>query len=1215
MPALGRKASRTKSRPDEFFAKGSSKAKLGLAVDTSFSRHRAETPEQVFPQREKAHQARFVSLADVQSSQDDAPPERITHETRAPRDHLTSRVYVPSRNNRSDAAAPGEQKQFSLPHPVMHKRIQGLRPSPLNLTTDVSPSDRAITIGIEIPSDTTSKQAPISNNMELPTPTIVITPAKEDFGHVLTMSPEDVSGWNGPRPTSSIYSAYTNTAFGLDNERTPPVPPLPLFASQSNATLHRTGQLLSSTGPASDLHPSSRSVLSLQTVFEDGSIVATQTRSADSKRPTIASYASRRSKGWWNIITSPFSPSGKSPASYLHSLSHLNEEDRTPMLAKASGMARSGRLATQPVTGDFDDEPRSAPEVLMTGNGIDTTKTAPQRSITAPGALDLGAVDTLNIYRRPSKGAATAYYNHQNKLSRAKEPDHSGTLRDMGDDDWSPSQSCYRQSCGSSQGAKGGMRDSEFYLVPGAGEAAEYYNPNKRFPSFVPYGAGDGDRDLNRWSPRDSVAPATIDAQPRAANAEGSLLDSSTSSDSDRSSYSGSIVSPSDSKSSFGGPVPSSAEDRHSAPLRPPYPDDQGPFDDLHAAHPEPRGYGADLTPKSGEVTAFKDFSATHPAAHGLAFRTPSMHAVNPGNSGMQRHNSEDVFSPIETPLVEEAQTATFVAPEAHRQVEVMPSRQPTPAPPGTGLGIGNATMMSRGTRELASGDSGPTEQLSGNPAPYWYEPQPARSYAGPSYSAEETGRGDLYAPSQGLSEKASIGTMSSFRGEEKALDDTPAKKPWYRRFGLCLASIVVLLLTALLVVLLLVFLPFGHDSTPVQAQWLNLTGFPPLPTGVATVIQPKAIQNVGGCTEPNFRFQIRFRDGVLPSNETAIEPSNITLARRGISEAPSARGVVRRSLWSNPLFASSPAPPSKNDQIFLGRTTDNASAPYDGEETPFYLSLLNASALTSSSSSSSKLTKRDWQYPYPTHTTSDSNSSTSSFHFPGEAPSSSNNASEAAETIPHAATQGNEEPASAELYPFAYAQPLRLYDRGLESEHYGFYTYFDRSLYVSSPSGTTNATSNSSSFDSSGGNVPLASASAVCTWSQTRLLVQIWTRQADVARLNATSDTDIPAVHSTANDMTAPGSFPYRITITLDRHGGEASKKGAYCHSLDDEHRVLQDVRTWAVEDRAFGGELVHAAAVPTNDGMTLRKRSDDDHEGIDGGTGGCQCQWQNWS
>ncbi|KAK5174124.1 uncharacterized protein LTR77_001204 [Saxophila tyrrhenica] len=1246
MPTFRRTASRSKTKERLPPYQEAPKSRPNLQVTTSFSRHKAGAPEQVFPQKGNPSEARFINLKDVRSLSAESVPRQTTQQTAASEQQLNDGTYAPPLGNKPKVG----------PHPLLHRRIKGLRPLPLSLATDVSPSDRAIPIGIEVPSNTavahydspqSGAQLATGSSKELPTPTIVITPAKEDFDHTIHASPEDMRGWPGPRPASSVYSTYPKHPGGRNTNGTPPVPPLPLFASQSNASLQRPSGYSGGLGRAviSQTPPTRNSALSLQTVFEDEPTAALQTRSADSKRLTTASFVSRRSKGWWNLITSPFSPSG-TIAQYLRSPTYTGDEDdgeRTPMLAGASGMPRSrNHFANQDPA---SDEPRSAPELQtagLTGLGYKAgpDHPAPKRSITAPGALDMGAADGLNIYRRPSKGAARSYYDSNSPNSDTNEV---GETRGLADDGWSPSQSCYRPSRSSLRSSvDSGMRDSQFYVLPDDGEAAEYYNPNKRFPSLAPYGEGFGDRDLDGWDPRNSVAPVQGGGSLKAASIEGSLVESPAETDSCRSSRSGSIVSFDDSESSFGGPTPPAV----AVPERPPYPDDKSPFDDIYEANHEessrsvPGGPGVAPTPNTGNTSAFNDFSGTHPAARGAAFTfaSPPVEAVNPRPSSMQRQESDDMFSPLETPQVEEARTATLMAPESHREVEVVSSRQPTPAPAGTGLGIGNATMASRGPSESEDGNSLAFEPVSEKPAMYGYQAPLARnddrSYGGYAYHD----RDNLYPPSRVLSEKANFSTTSSARGPEKEDTGTPTKRPWYRRFCLCLAGLVLVLVAAL-VVLLILFLPRGHDTGPVQAQWLNLTGFPPLPTGMATVIQPKPVQQVSGCvsqdalwscamppdegsrrTVPDFRFQILFRDGILPSNETAIEPSNSTLARRGLGHASGANQVARRSLFSSQLFMSSPAPPSIDDQKILGHTTDKLSAPYDGEATPFYISLLNASALTESSSSNlKKRVKRDWQYPYPTPQKSNATSSGSNFKYPGQGPSDSNSASEAAENIPKAAEGSDHAPAPAELYPLPSSQPLRLYNRGMNSEHYGFYTYFDRSLYVSSLANSSTSSNNitSATTTTSTGNVPLEDASAVCTWSQTRLHVQIWTQRADVAALNATSSsaTKVPAVDSSANDMTAPGSFPYSVTITLDRHGGDASKKGVYCHSLDDEQHVLQDVRTWVVEDRSFGGELVHAAAVPTNGGLVGGKgRNENNDNGIDGGTGGCMCRWQNW-
>lgn len=415
--------------------------------------------------------------------------------------------------------------------------------------------------------------------------------------------------------------------------------------------------------------------------------------------------------------------------------------------------------------------------------------------------------------------------------------------------------------------------------------------------------------------------------------------------------------------------------------------------------------------------------------------------------------------------------------------------------------------------------------------------------------------------------------------------------------FGITLALL-------LLVVLLVIFVPPRQNKgMAVEAAWVNLTAFPALPTGISTVIQPSTAKADSGCVSspslwscdvpasssntygiedqsPNFRFEIQFRNGTLPNNETQ-------LAKR--SRSPALAGaIVRRDSWTSYLYKAQPQAPSKDDQLFLGQYTDNNDQPFNGETTPFSLSLLDPRELQATSS----IRKRQSDpYPYPTGSTANTKSS-------------SNATTEAGKNIPRPALKPNGEPQNTTLFPFVKAQPLRLYNRGQPNEHYGFYSYYDRSIFATS------------ALEGSARTSSVNNASAVCTWSQTRMHVQIWTRKPAVATLDDPVPLrGLPAVNSTANDMVAPGSSPYRVTVTLDRHGGKAKEKGVYCYGLDERHRVLDSVKTWVDEDRSAGaGQLVNAAAVPHSSNATsLQQRDPLSYGGIDGGSGGCVCQWES--
>jgi hypothetical protein len=97
----------------------------------------------------------------------------------------------------------------------------------------------------------------------------------------------------------------------------------------------------------------------------------------------------------------------------------------------------------------------------------------------------------------------------------------------------------------------------------------------------------------------------------------------------------------------------------------------------------------------------------------------------------------------------------------------------------------------------------------------------------------------------------------------------------------------------------------------------------------------------------------------------------------------------------------------------------------------------------------------------------------------------------------------------------------------------------------------------------------------------------------------------------TSTSDRSLPGAFPYPVTFTIDRHGGLEERKGVYCYGIDEEGKVMKDGKMWVEEDR--GADLVDPGAVPGVE--KLKKRDENgksDGSGIDGGTGGCACQWE---
>lgn len=736
------------------------------------------------------------------------------------------------------------------------------------------------------------------------------------------------------------------------------------------------------------------------------------------------------------------------------------------------------------------------------------------------------------------------------------------------------------------------------YEIPWAGEAAAYYNPNCRFPSIraSPQAMAEASRgSLAGWSPSQSVYMPSR--------------------------HSHQVV------------IEGSEHDGDQRDLSPRSAGSEENVREVSTALNDPRASSTSSSPAAHGIAGAATPAATV-APHNI-FSTPSEEELRsaglempPASREIQHSPAEHVWSPLSaTPVVQNAHFGHVVGPHSsfaeQRQVEVEPTPlalTPSPAPTPSHYGLGFATLGAATIAHRSPALSASSRSLSA--APQMME----RSAMRPTHTRQDShGLGisnsetELFPPPQHLREKPRLGTDKFGQLTIRTVEeyDKP-RRPWYRRFFWLLAAAVTSLLL-LMIILLVVFVPQKHSDMSVQATWVNLTGFPALSTGVSTVIQPRSTNakstcvspsNMWSCavpgkakdTLPDFRFEIRFRNGTLPSNETAVASSSSR--RKRWQESSPLHAFVKRSGWSDYLYSASPAPPSDKDQKFLGRTTDNITTPYDGEETPFYISLLDVSALETSSTS--KLVRRDsdsnFTFPYPTTTTKEDSRGVST---------------SAATTIPPPAVESNGKPATQQLYPFPTAQPLKLYNRGHENEHYGFYTYFDKSIYLSAHA---NASQNGTDDDFNN-NVALKNASTVCTFSQTRFLVQIWTKRGTVSGTSPSSSSSegiIAASNSSANDMSAPGSFAYPVTITIDRHGGDADKKGVYCYGLNEEDHVVASEKMWIVEDRQVGGILVNPAEIPGGNSTTsdekVRRDDDEGYGGIDGGTGGCGCQWQNW-
>lgn len=414
----------------------------------------------------------------------------------------------------------------------------------------------------------------------------------------------------------------------------------------------------------------------------------------------------------------------------------------------------------------------------------------------------------------------------------------------------------------------------------------------------------------------------------------------------------------------------------------------------------------------------------------------------------------------------------------------------------------------------------------------------------------------------------------------------------WSIIIGMGLLSIV------LTIMLLAMMLHRAGTGTPVQSQWLNLTGYPPIPTGISTIARPDPVFQQAQCVapsslwscalpkesqnevapnnpdQPNFRFSITFENGTVPANMT-------------IPVTSSKNELSKRDPFTQDLFNPNPSPPSRADQLFLGNTTDNITQPFDGEQTPFFITLIPVFPIDPSQiDNNSTSTKTRLETRQNTNLT-------------------------AAIPAPDVLSDGSAAPANLlPTAPFPTSQPIKLYNRGLIDEHFGFYMYYDKSIFLHSGSVLNGSSTPTSDPEDADGGSTRNEASVRCTFSQTRFRVQMFTNHAFNAKLLGSAHIS----NNSASDFKPPGSFPYPTTITLDRHGGDKDKKAVYCYGMTDLQVIENDVKVAVGEDRSFGGQLINPAPALVqlpNQQTTF----DPNAGGIDGGTGGCACVWQNWN
>ena len=266
---------------------------------------------------------------------------------------------------------------------------------------------------------------------------------------------------------------------------------------------------------------------------------------------------------------------------------------------------------------------------------------------------------------------------------------------------------------------------------------------------------------------------------------------------------------------------------------------------------------------------------------------------------------------------------------------------------------------------------------------------------------------------------------------------------------GIGAAAFAVLIL----VIVLAVVLTRPGGSSDLNTIWVNLTDYPPMPTGVLTVVGPDNTVSESGCTRPSTMWScflpkegqnsVAPFEGDQPTVIMQIQWDNSSREAWKTPNGDPPKRIDRRGLGFTSLanrltgrddiggFDPKPSPPDFKEMFFLGDTTDNVtSEEKGGEPTPFYISLLDG---VNDTISSPELQKRQ--------KSGDS----------GDSEGGNESLRELLERLLPPELDDDGTPTRARLLPNPIQQPVRLYDRGLDTEHYGFYTYFRKTIFLKS--------------------------------------------------------------------------------------------------------------------------------------------------------------------
>lgn len=1099
---------------------------------------------------------------------------------------LRRQITRDSTNKPGNLGLANQRSGRSPKRPASKGRLDDLKRAASKAST-LSPSDRAVMIGFSVSAEDLAEHVisadaspaepeglgngryAISRRPSV-TPSILVTPAQRK-AHGSYESDEPIQPpWRRARAASSVYSQAQQIGVRvIDTSIVPPIPPLPPDVRRHKAEFNR---------PNVEQPPlSSSRIVSTSTVFDEERDLDVGERPStgesqlhiltkQASMDSIASTATRhRSRGWWDHIITPFwprspmtfkgsfppiptLPNPRQAAEARHDGDRLTSHNVSPKTSEHEGLGSGHTSWTdlsvdaecEKVVLDLDEQPNTELLVLE-----------PPR--------ELPATDTpISPIRHEGFGAAAEYFEACLYDMHSSEPyfkcqNHTCL----------PSQVGFMEAIGGQNNISARVKDEDV----GPREVLERQNAEPAQSLAVQQAPN------NRFSAafREAVTPKSR-PKPRPVSEETEIEDLDTMPD---------------------------VEEAHAAPI-------------IRAPEPIPAAQPF-LPDNEHKGTRDIEASPALPSSESTTHHQPP--AYSPPRQDRPPRRYVAVMPPDHQPnTFEQLVSPAHQTPGAQRQMprDILPMAE---------VPRYNTESQLAGTRNTCVHYDEDSE--TNKPETTLADLYPPPRDAGRSQESWEVREKDTQTPREHDS-KVLAGFDKCF-GRGKKISK---KKKWM----LIALAIGLLLMVILIMVLAMTLIRKGGpgQTVPLQTAWLNITGYPPIPTGTSTIVQPESVSEESGCVvpstmwscdlpkeeqqsystgaadQPNFRVEIVFQNGTngVSANASSVNRRSYGSKRRksyGRMVTPvSAGSLIRdrflqaRNALSENLYSPSPSSPSQEDQAFLGNTTDKNTAPFDGEYTPFFMSFLPPTKITS------RLLKRQ--------------SSSSIDNTTDPFPNITN-------SIPPPDTNPNGTAAAAVLLPYPSAQPLRLYNRGQSTEHYGFYTYFSKSIFLKSTAPIIGTSNNTSSIpDDKDGGAEEDGASVRCTWAQTRFLVQIWTNKGFVAS-SPVSDTNSSIFSSnstnltafSANDFQIPGSFPYPVTVTLDRHGGDIYSKMLYCYAVDDEEKPISSQKKIELEDRSIGGTLINPTLGPFGDvNVTL---ADGGPGGIDGGSGGCGCQWKNFA